>query len=366
MGMRELLSEVVGSYGGSGGVSEGRRFLGSLEKRDDLPIPRGLRGKGFGGMGNAAAAPWFGIFDPRINLDPKAGIYLAYIYSADLETVTLTLQQGTTRLKRALGRGDRFRSHLEREASLLRGLLPAPSISGWVNRPSFRSDVERPRDYEAASVISRCYSLPDLPLEEVIQDDLTHAVYLLQQVDASQRVWEMRSDESLRGINYEPGMHGAGESLSGFKPKDSGEYIANIVAQQQVRRKDHEAVVADFAPYILGRGYVATNERVHPRDLTLRRHGSAFAPREEWLVEVKVVKNGNPTSAVRQAVGQLREYSYFLYRERQIETPHLIGLFSAEIGVYSQYLEDQGIASIWQTGDTWEGSSTAAKWNMVD
>ncbi|MFD2122871.1 hypothetical protein ACFSNO_30965 [Streptomyces cirratus] len=46
--------------------------------------------------------------------------------------------------------------------------------------------------------------------------------------------------------------------------------------------------------------------------------------------------------------------------------PHLVALFSESIGAYGAYLEDQGIAAMWQTGDGWEGTSTAAAWGLVD
>lgn len=111
------------------------------------------------------------------------------------------------------------------------------------------------------------------------------------------------------------------------------------------------------------RGYVPITRGQHPKDLVLRRPGAEAETREEWLIEAKVVRNGNPTTAVREAVGQLYEYRHFLYQQQS--EPFLMGLFSEEIGVYASYLEEQGVASIWRYGAGWAGSSMAQEWGMA-
>ncbi|MDQ0843012.1 hypothetical protein QFZ68_002692 [Streptomyces sp. V1I6] len=55
---------------------------------------------------------------------------------------------------------------------------------------------------------------------------------------------------------------------------------------------------------------------------------------------------------------------YFYYRELGRSDPYLLALFTSDIGVYSQYLEDHGIASLRRTESGWQGSPLAVEWAM--
>ncbi|MGW7286010.1 MrcB family domain-containing protein [Streptomyces sp. NPDC054847] len=370
MDMRDLLLRVAELYdagAGTEGHVPGQQLLRSVQKRKDLTLPDGYIAKARGGQGTAAATPWIGVFDPRITEDPKQGLYLAYIFSADLRTVTLTLQQGSTNLERKLGRGIALRQHLARRAAGIRQQMPGDSLQGWQRQPDFRDRGARAQAYEKGSIVARAYQVASLPPEVKIQADLLRATRLLQDAAAAEKVWMIDEGKSTTQVGYEGVGHAVEDPLGGFHPKNSSEYLANIPARQQVKNRDHERLIAQFGPYVLERGYKPITDLVHPRDLVLRervpRSMDSGAP--EWLVEVKVIRAGNPTSAVREVMGQLHEYSYFLYGEKSLPRPHLIGLFTEDIGVYSHYLEGHGIASIWKASGGWSGSALAAEWNMV-
>jgi hypothetical protein len=80
----------------------------------------------------------------------------------------------------------------------------------------------------------------------------------------------------------------------------------------------------------------------------------------EWLVEVKMLYNGNAAEAVRAAVGQLFDYRHFFYIVRGLPPPQLIGLFSEPVGgAYVEFLESLSIASVWRSSGSWVGSSGA-------
>ncbi len=367
MDMRDLLLRVAASYDAKAGTREhvpGQQLLRSVESRGDLAVPAGYIAKARGGQGTAAATPWIGVFDPGITEDPKQGLYLAYIFSADLVTVTLTLQQGITRLENKLGRGLVLREHLERRATEIRRRLPGQGGPGWQHRPHLRDDGNRVKAYEKSSVVARVYKMAGLPAEEDLQRDLLEATSLLQQAAAAEKMWVVDEEKNLLNAGFEGGGHGMEDPLGGFHPKDSSDYIARIAAKQQLKSREHERLLEQFGHYIVQRGYVPTTT-VHPRDLVLHEQKKPGAD-PGWLVEAKVVRGGNATSAVREAVGQLSEYSYFLYREKKLAKPHLLGLFTEDIGIYSRYLEDHGIASIWRNSDGWEGSPLATSWDMVD
>lgn len=276
--------------------------------------------------------------------------------------MTLTLQQGVTELERKIKKRKPFLTHLERQATRLFEALPPKLVTDWNHRPSLGGDPgSLPESYEVASVVARRYEIASLPPEEVLNRDMRVAASLLQRAAAAQRSLRSTEGEEVPG-----GEASSSDPLSGFQPRSSKGYVANIAAKQQLKSQHHEALIEDFGTYIQTRGYQPTNLRIHPKDLLLHHQEAAGEGSPEWLVEVKMVADGNPTAAVRGAVGQLLEYSHFLYRERQRPAPHLLALFSEDILAYAQYLEAQGIASIWRAGDGWAGSPTAAAWGMVD
>ncbi|MFD4115657.1 MrcB family domain-containing protein [Streptomyces niveus] len=369
MGIRDLLLDIARTYDASEGTKlevEGQRVLREVASRTDLRLPAALFVKGYGGQTSAAATPWVGVFDPEVNSSPREGLYLAYIFSADLQTVTLTLQQGITHLEHRLGRGKARQEHLRRQAARLRRAVATQRRSGWLDEPELRHGADRPKAYEAASVIARRYDVGDLPQETALGDDLIHAADVLKHTAVADRMWWFEETESPLEVSYASNGHTVIEEdpLAGFQPKDSSDYIAYIAAKQQIKKRSHEALIAAFGLYIASCGFTPTTKLMHPRDLVLRRQGEGEGG-DEWLVEAKVVRHENPTDAVRQSVGQLFEYSHFLYRERSLPEPHLIGLFTEDVGVYSGYLEQRGIASIWRTRSGWDGSPSAEGWGMV-
>ncbi|MBT2469665.1 DUF3578 domain-containing protein [Streptomyces sp. ISL-66] len=373
MTMRDLLFEVASTYdvnAGTKGPVPGQQVLRAVSSRTDLGVLDGWAVAGYGGNGNAANAPWIGVFDLKINRDPKVGLYLAYIFSTDLKSVWLTLQQGVTDLEKRMGGRETLLAHLERQADQLYAALEVGLVEEWNHRPVFGLG-KRPELYEAASVVARSYEIGDLPTEEQLQQDLRAAEgFLRSAAEADAAIRAAREGEEDTPALSKRKRKAATVPVIGFKPGNSASYRANIAAHQQLKSRKHELLIEEFVTYIQARDYEARNVKTHPKDLTLHAgdigkaegDGDAF----EWLVEAKVLRNGNAAAAVREAVGQLKEYSYFLYRDKKRAAPHLIGLFSEDIGVYAAYLEDQGIAAIWQTSSGWEGTPTAAAWGMVD
>ncbi|MFG2113188.1 MrcB family domain-containing protein [Streptomyces sp. NPDC048718] len=368
MGIQDMLSEVARTYdrnAGSGRDVKGQQVLRAVAGRTDLALPPGFRAKGHGGQTTPAATPWIGIFEEKGQSDPKHGLYLAYIFSADLKNVSLTLQQGITWLEERLGKGKAREQHLRREAARLRRALQRQERQGWIDEPRFRDKADRPRAYEAASVIAKTYDTSALPSDVALMEDLLRGMEFLRLTEmVNQIVWEGDSPDSPE-ISYDPGEHAVppvDDPLANFLPKDSGDYEVQIRARQQVKRRTHEALIKDFGLHVAARGYEPITRLQHPKDLVLRPQG-ASGESGEWLVEAKVVRNGNPTQAVREALGQLFEYQHFLYLKKP--EPFLVGLFSEEIGAYAPYLEKRGIASIWRDGDGWDGSSRAQEWGMT-
>ncbi len=258
-------------------------------------------------MGYAATCPWIGVFDPDITLHGKEGLYLAYIYAADFGTVTLTLQQGVDGLadksKGGLGRGQKLRQRLSKNAEALASRISGEMLRGWDSQIDLKVPlgVLRPQAYEAGNIRSQRYDLAQLPTEEELSwSDLWRAESLLQHAaQVPHHLWGLRR-LIRRWLQCAPGVFTRGEECEllrrwswvcrarWFSAKDATEYRADIGAHTLYRERRHEKLVNEFAEYVHSRGYLPQTEKKYPRDLTL--HHSEMPG--EWLVEAKVSKGG--------------------------------------------------------------------------
>lgn len=361
MDIRDLLLQVASTYDSKASTTAGtpaQDLLRAVPDRIGTVMPAGMEVEGYGGKGGATATPWIGVFNPDVTRDPKENLYLAYIFASDLESVSLTLQQGVTRLHDELKTGQKLRARLEQNAERLRRQLPNELVKNWSDRPSFQHNGWRALAYEASSVAARNYEVANMPPESALRKDLWSMAEILQRAATIEKTLWYESKHVGVEIEYVGKHIGEVDPLDGFRPKSDSDYIAEISARQQVKKRRHESLIASFGPYVADRGFKPVTTGVHPRDLVLLKGV------REWLVEVKVVKSGNPTQAVREALAQLLEYRHFLYVEQNVK-PSLVALFTESVGVYAKYLESHGIASVWKALDGWEGSASAVSWGLV-
>jgi hypothetical protein len=143
-----------------------------------------------------------------------------------------------------------------------------------------------------------------------------------------------------------------------FAPKSDSEYVQRITGRVIQKSRKHETLVRRYGDFLKRAGFDAGTNR-HPRDIVARKGG------EEWLIEAKVVRRGNVSHAVREAIGRLATYAFLLYRAD--EQPRRMALFSEAIGdVYVRLLSHQGIASVWPTEDGWAGSPEAVAVGLAE
>lgn len=366
MDLRAMLAQVAATYDSKAGTRTGvpaQDFLRSIGQAR-LPLPAGFTAQGYGGQSQAAITPWIGIFDPDITDMPRQGLYLAYIFAADLRAVSLTLQQGVERLGSDLGRHGRLREQLRKNARRLRASLMEERLMGWLEPLRLHAPAMwRPLAYEASSIAARRYDTSDLPEEPVLRADLWSAAEILQEAARVDRAhWLTKAPEQLTVEYQNDERHPAAlplpvDDLADFRPKSDADYIATIPGRVQVKTRRHETLIREFGDYVRTRGFRPSTAH-HPRDLVLT------SPEAEWLVEAKVVQDANPTRAVREAVAQLLEYRHFLCDRSR--PPHSLALFTGNIGVYAAYLGTLGIGAAWKTPEGWSGSGLAVTWGIVD
>ncbi|MFC3577795.1 MrcB family domain-containing protein [Streptomyces yaanensis] len=365
--LRDLLIRIAETYDPKAGTSNkvsAQVLLRRVRRMTDLPLPHGFVASGHGGQTSASSTPWIGVFDPAINTQPHDGLYLAYIFDASLTSVTLTLQQGVTKLSKEYTKQADLRRELERRGKYLHAGIQPELAMNWQHVPVFGSKAERPRAYESGSVVARRYEIMHMPSEDVLAEDLRVASLLLRDAAASQRVWLQTPTDNEPFVYVNEGHVPADDPLDDFHPNDSSDYYVRIKGGKHRRERRHEELIKDFGLHVVTRGYTPITQGMYPRDLVLRR--AVVDGERAWLIEGKAVRKGNATKAVREAVGQLLEYSYYWHEKLGEPKPHLIALFTEDIGHYAEYLEDHGIASIWRSHDgDWAGSPMAVSWGLV-
>ncbi len=137
-------------------------------------------------------------------------------------------------------------------------------------------------------------------------------------------------------------------TASEFHPKSDAEYTAVISATVQHRSRTHEKLVRLAGQWLQARGVLIANR--HPKDLEIISPVSV-------IVEAKIVGPRDPSFALREALGQLHEYKYFIGPR----TAELAVLLDAEPPTaLIRYSEDHlQVAVLWLVDATLTGGPLA-------
>lgn len=131
------------------------------------------------GKGKWTDVPWIAFFDSRVTETAQGGFYPVYLFCEDMSGVYLSLNQGITRLKNErktkyarqflLDKALEFQQQIE----LSNGFNVDPINLKLTNGSSSNGSF-----YQNGNVVSKFYSMSDLPSEQVFEQDLN---YLLEQ-----------------------------------------------------------------------------------------------------------------------------------------------------------------------------------------
>jgi hypothetical protein len=349
--LRSFLATIGQSYDRSQGMSSpAQQLLRSAQTELLQWIPAGYRPEGSGGRGAAAFVPWIAVFDPDETDGARHGMYVVYLFAEDMQTVVLSLNQGVTELvERYKTAGGRQR--LKNQADAIRASLPASMTIGLDAQIDLKSRAALPIHYEYGNILAVTYKIADLPDEATLIADLRRFVRLYQEALSVRETIRQTTPDKIVTTIKQPVSPPKARPAE-FKPKSDGDYVANVVAHAQIKSRKHETVVRDYGHFLQQHG-LQPNTQVHPRDMVV------VTSEIEWLIEVKMVRRGNAVAAVREALGQLLFYRHFLYPEGH-DHVRMLAVFNEDIGqACVDFLEIQGIASVWRTGANWGGSPSA-------
>ena len=96
MDLRELLNQIAQSYDRHLEMhSEAQLLLRNSASRIlELSVPAGYVVKGSGGAGAGAHVPRIAVFNPDETTEAQRGMYVVYLFKADMQVVYLSLEQG--------------------------------------------------------------------------------------------------------------------------------------------------------------------------------------------------------------------------------------------------------------------------------
>jgi len=135
--------------------------------------------KGSVGQGNWATVPWIALMDERLTETTQQGVYLVYLFRADMSGVYVTFNQGVTQLKKSLGWSAAKKRLIEvaREQQARFGdrLRPSFTCADGIDLRATGLGAE----YEASTIAWRLYERGALPAASVLVDDIRRllAVY---------------------------------------------------------------------------------------------------------------------------------------------------------------------------------------------
>jgi len=324
---------------------------------------------------NLPVVPWIAILDPDQTDTPQEGIYVVYLYSADMTWLYLSLNQGYTAHKERAAKIPKEKrgasierwaiESVQRETQVLRRELAVPegsydgmfgSVQGSVQAIDLRGEGDLALGYQAGHITGFSYETAAIPDDKTLRRDLFALLALCQAAgDISDRhsllepeTWTTRSG-SLDLKRERPSSNIAPQ-FDDFKPRDFSDITVDIPipTKPRTRTRKHEALIARFGADARAAGLELTNKRIGKMDLLMRDSRG-----NEWLVEAKSVTDDGE-SAVRDAIGQLFAYRHEYYTKRDRPHPHLLALLNRPVAqMWLELLEELGIGVISWNGESW-------------
>ena len=137
--------------------------------------PKGFEFKGSGGQTTKAAVPWIAIFYLAETNKASIGMYPVYLFSSDMETIFLSLTQGTDGKSMSV---PEKRSRMRQNAQTIRDGFRSDIANSFLSKIRLMSEITRPLNYEAGNVFAIKYSTNSLPSEETLVRDLNTMLWI--------------------------------------------------------------------------------------------------------------------------------------------------------------------------------------------
>jgi hypothetical protein len=161
---------------------EFQNIAASLRSAPDVARFKNIVIQWSAGRGNWATVPWVAALDSRETSKTSEGVYLIYLFRADLSGVYLTLNQGASWLM--AGSGGRGNMQLRQRASQLRSRSGLLKDAGFEVNPGIdlRSDLSLIRAYEDSTVAYKLYARGCVPDDAALLRDLAASLTVYEKL----------------------------------------------------------------------------------------------------------------------------------------------------------------------------------------
>lgn len=131
------------------------------------------------GKGMWSAVPWIGIFDRQITTSAQRGVYIVYLFSADGESLYLTLNQGCTDLTREYG-GREANRMMKENTARVRAAVDARGFAADDGAVLGEHLPPLAQGYQNGVIFYKRYHKHALPGEEELRLDLSRMLQIYQ------------------------------------------------------------------------------------------------------------------------------------------------------------------------------------------
>jgi hypothetical protein len=139
------------------------------------------------GRGNWASVPWVAVLHPSVTDSTQKGVYPVLLFREDMQAVEVTIAQGVTDLKEALGRRQAVQE-LHRRADKLRAHLQDLDASGFAADSDYElGPSQLGRDYVESTIVHRGFEIDDLA-ESDVSDNVSALLRAYGSLLASRRL----------------------------------------------------------------------------------------------------------------------------------------------------------------------------------
>jgi len=133
------------------------------------------------GKGQFAEIPWIAIFNRKITESATKGIYIVYLYTADMKGIYLSLNQGYTYFRDKFG-SKQAKVEIEKMAATLRELIFIPE-----NMKTFSIDLKATKSlgkgYMAGHIAGKYYDLENMPGDDTLILDLLELINVYDEIN---------------------------------------------------------------------------------------------------------------------------------------------------------------------------------------
>lgn len=133
------------------------------------------------GKGQYAEIPWVSVYNKKITESATKGIYIVYLYTADMKGVYLSLNQGYTYFREKFG-GRQSKDEIEKMAETLRNLVFIPE-----NMKTYSIDLKATKPlgkgYMAGHIAGKYYDLENMPSEDTLILDLLELLEVYDEIN---------------------------------------------------------------------------------------------------------------------------------------------------------------------------------------